>query len=218
MYIRWRARIDIAIIICSIIFVFVQWHNFIFLNLNEKTEIVKYWVHNLGMWAPLAYIFGFVLRPLVLIPATPVAILGGLLFGGLWGTIYVLIGAMCSSICEFLLVRYFLGEKAKIFLKKKVQALNQLVVKHGFSTVFLVRVIPNVAFDLQNCGLALMPIKFTHYFYGTLLGCLPACIFYAFFGNLALNWSAPGKIGILITLAAGLYISKFLVSAKLKNE
>ena len=170
------------------------------------------------MWAPLAYILGFVLRPLLFLPATPVAILGGLLFGSLWGTIYVLMGAMCSSICEFLLVRYFLGEKTKRFLKEKAQTLNKLVVKHGFSTVFLVRIIPNIAFDLQNCGLALMPIKFTHYFYGTLLGCLPACIFYAFFGSIALNWTVPGKIGILVTLGIVLYIFSFLLSTKVNSK
>ena len=213
-------RIGLVIIICSIIIVFAQWHDFIFSNLSEKTEIIKYWVQRLGIWAPLAYIFGFVLRPLVFLPATPVAILGGFLFGGLWGTIYVLIGVMCSSTCEFLLVRYFLGEKTKIFLREKARALNQLVVKHGFSTVFLVRFIPNVAFDLQNCGLALMPIKFKHYFYGTFLGCLPASIFYVFFGNTALNWSVPGKIGILVTLGSCFYILYFLLSTRInfKNE
>lgn len=208
---RWWMKVGIVVIICGIILVFAKWHDFILSNLSEKIEIVKYWVQKLGIWAPLAYIFVFALRPLVFLPATPVAILGGLLFGSLWGTVYILAGAMCSSICEFLLVRYFLEEKAKRFLKEKAQALNQLVVKHGFITVFLIRIIPNVAFDLQNCGLALMPIKFTHYFYGTLLGCLPAIIFYACFGNLVLNWSIPWNIGILVTLGVCLYILRFLL-------
>ncbi len=206
MHTRWRMWIGIGLATCSVIFILIQWHEFIFSNLREKTEIIKYWVGNLGIWAPLVYLLGYVLRPLLLFPAVPFAILGGVLFGSLWGTIYVLIGTMCSSVCEFLLVRYFVGGKAKEFLKEKTRKVNQVVIKHGFLTVFLVRLVPNVAFDLQNCGLALAPVSFTHYFYGTLLGCLPACIFYALLGNIAFNWSVPWAIGFAVSLGICLYL------------
>jgi uncharacterized membrane protein YdjX (TVP38/TMEM64 family) len=191
---------------CCVVLALIQWHEFIFSNLVEKTEIIKCWVSNLGIWAPLTYLLGYVLRPLLFFPAVPFAILGGLLFGSFWGTIYVLIGAMCSSVCEFLLVRYFVGIKAKEFLKEKTRRINQVVIKHGLLAVFLVRLIPNIAFDLQNCGLALTPVSFAHYFYGTLLGCIPACIFYASLGNLAFNWSVPWAIGFVVSLGACLYL------------
>ena len=135
------------------------------------------------------------------------------MFGSFWGTIYVLIGAMCSSICEFLLVRYFVRGKAKEFLKEKTRRVGEVVVKHGFLTVFLVRLIPNVAFDLQNCGLALAPVRFIDYFFGTLLGCLPACIFYASLGNLVFNWSVPWAIGFVVSLGICLYLLRFLFPA-----
>lgn len=192
--------------VCGIILILIQWHEFIFSNLGEKTEIIKCWVGNLGIWAPVVYLLGYVLRPLLLFPAVPFAILGGILFGSFWGTIYVLIGAMCSSICEFLLVRHFVGEKTKEFLRKKTHRISQVVTRHGFLTVFLVRLIPNIAFDLQNCGLALAPVSFAHYFYGTLLGCLPACIFYASLGNLVFNWSVPWAIGFVVSIVICLYL------------
>ncbi len=194
-------------------FVLAQWHEFIFLGLSEKTEIVKYWVLRLGVWAPVVYVLGYILRPLVFFPSTPFAIIGGLLFGSVWGTLYILIGAMCSSVCEFLLARYVVGEKAKQFLKEKSRKMNEVVVKHGLLTVFLVRIIPNVAFDLQNCGLALAPIKFTHFLYGTLLGCLPACILYASLGDFASNWAVPSKVGFMISALVFFYIV-FLLTMK----
>lgn len=218
MHIRWRMWIGIGFATCAVIFILTQWHEFIFSNLGEKTEIIKYWVGNLGIWAPLVYLLGYVLRPLLLFPAVPFAILGGVLFGSFWGTIYVLIGAMCSSICEFLLVRYFVGEKAKEFLRRKTHKISQVVIKHGFLTVFLVRLIPNIAFDLQNCGLALAPVSFTHYFYGTLLGCLPACIFYASLGNLAFNWSVPWAIGFVVSLGICLYLLRLFFPVIRKNN
>lgn len=218
MHIRWRMWLGVGFAICVVIFLLIQWHEFIFSNLSEKTEIMKRWVDNLGIWAPLAYLLGYILRPLLLFPAVPFAILGGVLFGSFWGTIYVLIGAMCSSICEFLLVRYFIGEKAKEFLKRKTRKISQIVIKHGFLTVFLIRIIPNIAFDLQNCGLALAPVSFTDYFFGTLLGCFPACIFYASLGNLVFNWSVPWAIGFVVSLGICLYLLRFLFPVIIEND
>jgi len=210
MRMRWWMWSIIGIITCGIGLLLVQWHGVIFLNLSVKIEIIKHWVAATGIWAPLVYILGYVLRPLVFLPSVPYSILGGLLFGSVWGTAYVLIGAMFSSVCEFLLVRYFIGGKVKKFLREKTLMINQIVTKHGFITVFLVRLIPNVAFDLQNCGLAFTSIKFTHYFYGTLLGCLPACIFYASLGNLAFDWSASWKIGLVVLLGICLYLLRVI--------
>ena len=84
--------IGVGFATCVVIFLLIQWHQLIFSNLSEKTEIIKHWVDNLGIWAPLAYLLGYVLRPLLLFPAVPFAILGGVLFGSFWGAIYVLIG------------------------------------------------------------------------------------------------------------------------------
>jgi uncharacterized membrane protein YdjX (TVP38/TMEM64 family) len=215
---RWWVWAGLGIAACGIILLLVQWHELIFLDLIAKTEIMKHWVTELGVWGPLAYLAGYVLRPLVFFPSTPYAILGGVLFGSVWGTVYVLIGAMCSGVCEFLLVRYFIGEKAKKFLREKTRIISEVVVKHGFTTVFLVRLIPNVAFDLQNCGLAFAPIKFTHYFYGTLLGCLPASIFYASLGSITFDWSSIWKIGVIVSLGVCWYLLYRLLPAATKNE
>jgi len=204
--------------VCGAIFILTKWHDFIFLNISEKTGIVKYWVSILGIWAPLLYIIGFILRPLLFFPSTPYAILGGLLFGTLWGPIYVLIGAICSSICEFLIVRYLVGEKTKEILKSRAKAINNIVTRHGFITVFLIRLIPNVAFDLQNCGMALMPIKFKHYFYGTLLGCFPAAVFYASLGNITFNCFILWKIGFVVSLGIFLYALRLLLITKFNQN
>lgn len=218
MHIRWRMWIGVIFVSCLVIFLLIQWHEFIFSNLSEKTEIIKHAIDNLGIWAPLVYLLGYTLRPLLLFPAVPFAILGGILFGSFWGTIYVLIGAMCSSICEFLIIRYFVGGKAKEFLKSRTRKISQIVINHGFFTVFLIRLIPNIAFDLQNCGLALAPVSFVDYFFGTLLGCLPACIFYASLGNLAFNWSVSWWIGFVVSLGMCLYLLRFFFPAiKEKN-
>jgi len=214
---RW-IWIVIPIVICVAVFALTRWHIFIFSHLSEKTEIFKCWVNKLGIWAPAVYLIGYVLRPLIFFPSTPFAILGGVLFGNIWGTLYVLVGTMLSGVCEFFIVRYLVKEKTKQYLKQKAPIANQIVEKHGFLTVFLVRLIPNVAFDLQNCGLALTSIKFRDYFYGTLLGCLPACIFYASFGHYLINRPTPLGLGFAILLIAIFIIFCRFYASKIKNK
>jgi len=46
---------------------------------------------------------------------------------------------------------------------------------------------------------------------GTLLGCLPACIFYASFGNLALNWSVPWQVGFVVSFGICLFLLRFFL-------
>lgn len=200
-----------VIIIFGVLFMLSPWLDFSLQNIDKKVEMVKLWSGKFGPWAPLAYLLGFTLRPLVFFPASIFAVLGGVLFGSAFGTVYVLIGAMCSGVCEFIIARYFLGNRARLFMERHSRVVIPIMAKHGFMTVFLVRIIPNVAFDLQNFGLAFTPVRFWHFFWGTLFGCLPACVFYASLGDAALNWSAPSKIGLAVSIGACLLILRALI-------
>jgi uncharacterized membrane protein YdjX (TVP38/TMEM64 family) len=215
---RFWIKIAVLVAVCLLAFAIVRWQGLLFSNINDKLGIAKCWVQKFGILAPLIYIFAYILRPLIFIPATPFAILGGLLFGSAWGTFYVLLGAMCSSVCEFLVVRYLAGEKTRDYFTEKAKVLDKVFRGHGFVTVFLVRLIPNVAFDLQNCILAITPVKFKDYFFGTLLGCLPASIFYSSIGNIALNLSVTWKIGFVVSVVLCLYIVYSLFFSKRNNK
>ncbi len=208
MYKRWWFLAIAAIALCVVVALVALGHTLPLLHFSVKTEIFSCWIKKLGIWGPVVYLLGYVVRPLVLIPSVPFAILGGVLFGSFWGALYIMVGTICSSVVEFTIVRYFIGEKAKQFLKKRAQGISQVVKNNGFVTVFFVRLIPNVAFDLQNCGLALAPIKFSDYFYGTIFGCLPACIFYASFGRLVTKGSIFLGVSLVLLLIATLYIAK----------
>ena len=157
-------------------------------DIVHRLEPLRSWVKSFGVWAPLAFILLFVVRPFILLSSAVVAMLGGLLFGWFNGAGYVLIGAMLSGVFEFLFIRRFAGEKIKQYVKEKAPGIVNATERHGFLTIFLVRVIPNVAFDLQNCALALTPARFVPYFWGTLFGCLPAIAFFTFVGSQAASF------------------------------
>ena len=149
-------------------------------DMAHRLEPVRLWVKSFGILAPLVFIVLFVMRPFILLSSALVAMLGGLLFGWLNGASYVLIGALLSGSFEFWFIRRFAGEKIRQRVKERAPDILKVTEQHGFLTIFLVRVIPNVAFDLQNCALALTPARFWPYFWGTFFGCLPAIAFLTF--------------------------------------
>jgi len=163
-----------------------QCHSFSPAEVVHRLEPLRSWVKSFGLWAPVVYIGLFILRPIALLPSAPVTFLGGLLFGIVNGVIFVLIGSALSSALEFNFIRHFASAKIINFVREKAPKIANATEKRGFLTVFLVRFIPNVAFDLQNCALALTPVRFSDYFWGTLVGCFPAILFYVFLGNQAL--------------------------------
>lgn len=157
-------------------------------DIAHRVEPFRVWVKSFGVWAPAAFVILFVARPFILLSSAVVAILGGLLFGWLYGAVYVLIGVMLSGTFEFWFIRRFAGEKIKQQVREQAPGIVNVTEQHGFLTVFLVRIVPNVAFDFQNCALALTPARFGAYFWGTFFGCLPAILFYTFVGNQAVSF------------------------------
>jgi hypothetical protein len=63
-------------------------------------------IDGLGAWAPLVFVLGYVAAVVAFVPALPLTILGGLVFGAAWGTVYVAIAATTGACLSFLIARY----------------------------------------------------------------------------------------------------------------
>jgi uncharacterized membrane protein YdjX (TVP38/TMEM64 family) len=177
-------------------------------------HLIKEKVEALGIWIPLIYVLFYILRPLILFPATILSILGGVIFGYFWGIILVLIGAMLSAVTEFLLSRYFVRKSIMALLNDdRLFNLDSVVRKHGFKTVLLIRLIPNVAFDIQNFSLGLSGVKFKEYLLGTFLGIIPANFIYVYLGYSCLKIKYLWKTVVILSILLIFYFS----SKKLVN-
>ena len=64
------------------------------LSVLTDKQALREWVDGLGVWGPLAIIFmmitAIVMSP---IPSGPIAMVAGAIYGPVWGTAYVVIGA-----------------------------------------------------------------------------------------------------------------------------
>ena len=65
---------------------------------REGLGRLRQWVETLGVLGPPAFIGCYVLTAVAFVPALPMSVLGGLLFGPLWGTVYASIGSTLGAL------------------------------------------------------------------------------------------------------------------------
>ncbi|KAG7592675.1 SNARE domain associated Golgi protein [Arabidopsis thaliana x Arabidopsis arenosa] len=150
------------------------------------------------------------------IPALPLTMSAGLLFGPLVGTIIVSISGTMAASVAFLIARYFARERILKLVEdnKKFLAIDKAIGENGFRVVTLLRLSPLLPFSLGNYLYGLTSVKFVPYVLGSWLGMLPGSWAYVSagaFGRAIIqeesNVGLPGGNGQLLTLGVGLLVT-----------
>ena len=166
-------------------------------------ERVRAFVLSFGVSAPLIYILVYG-QPLLPLPASLMMGLAGAAFGKTWGTVYAMLGAMLRAVTEFFVARLLGREAVAKLLKGNAAALNQRLGEDGFKAVLLIRLIPNLPFDVQNYGLGFSRVKAAPYLLATFLGVLPGCVLFVCLGESLLDPKQIWKLALMIMLIIGL--------------
>ncbi len=187
-----------------------------FSRITEETFKEK--VDSFGFWGPVIYIIVYVLRPLILFPAGVLSASAGLTWGPVKGFLILQIGANISAVVEFLIARHLARSRIEGFLKGKMLNLDEKIEKHGFLTVLLVRLIPNVPWDIQNLSLGLTNVKFRDYFLATLIGIMPGSFAFVFFGASLIKVLFNPKNFWWILIAAAVLGAVYLLQKYLRKR
>ncbi len=145
-------------------------------------ETLQAEIRSYGIWGPVAYIVFYLLRPLVLFPAGVLSAAAGIIWG-LKGLAFLLIAAYISAVAEFVFARYFAREAVEQLVKGKMANIDKAIERRGFLTVLLIRLIPNVAWDIQNLGLGITKVRFRDYFLATVIGIIPGSFVLVYLGS-----------------------------------
>jgi len=205
-------KLFLVIAFLTVIFIALRFFNVDFSKVT--IESFKEKIDSFGIWGPIIYIVLYVFRPLILFPAAVFSASAGAIWG-LKGLIYLVIGANLSAIAEFLIARYFAREMVEKLIQGKFSKIDQAVEKKGFITVLLIRLIPNVAWDIQNLALGLTKVKFRDYALATLIGILPGSFALVYFGSSSISVITNPKhfwkiIVAFVILGAVYYLQQFL--------
>lgn len=149
-----------------------------------EQEALRSLIHGYGMLAPLCYMLIYTLAPALFLPALPLTIAGGILFGPLWGVVYTITSATLGACLAFLISRYLARDwVARKLRSPRWRKLDEDVQRHGWKVVAFTRLIPLFPFNLLNYAFGLTKVKFLHYALATFICMLPACIAFIVFSS-----------------------------------
>jgi len=197
------------------IFLALRYFNVNFSGVSK--ERLRDTIRSLGVWGPVVYIALYVARPLIFFPAGILSAAAGFIWG-LKGLLYLLIAANISSTVEFFFARSFGRDAVARLLKGRMRDLDERIEKHAFLTVLLIRLIPNVAWDIQNLGLGLTKVGFADYFVATFIGIVPGSFAFVFFGASLIEVLANPRNFWMIFAAAAIFAGVYLLRERVKRR
>lgn len=130
-----------------------------------------------GVWAPALFVLCYALATSLLLPATPLNLLAGAVFGPLAGVLLTSAGALAGAVADFALARSVGRRGAADPLTQKWPAVGNELRKGGAWYVFAMRLLPVIPYGVVSYAAGVSPIRFRDYFWsslpGTVLGILP---------------------------------------------
>ncbi len=186
-------------------------------------------IDSLGAVGALAFIGLYIIGAVAFLPGTILTLGAGVVFGVVWGSVYVFVGATLGATAAFLVGRYLArGWVAnKIAGNKKFAAIDQAVGREGLKIVLLTRLSPVFPFILLNYAFGITGVSLRDYFIGS-VGMIPGTIMYVYIGSLAGNLAMIGTeaqptnptvqwairiVGLIATIAVTVYVTRIAQKA-----
>eukprot|EP01026_Neomeris_dumetosa_P031342 TRINITY_DN2486_c0_g1_i4.p1 TRINITY_DN2486_c0_g1~~TRINITY_DN2486_c0_g1_i4.p1 ORF type:complete len:333 (+),score=51.67 TRINITY_DN2486_c0_g1_i4:193-1191(+) len=194
-------------------------------------EVFIHVVENWGIWGILSYGVVYTGLEVLAVPAIPLTMTAGVIFGILPGTIVVSIAGTIAATISFLIARYVARERVMkiVGTNSKLAAIDRAIAKDGFSVVVLLRLSPLLPLAISNYFYGLTSVDLTSYVLGSWLGMLPGTFAYVFAGSASRNVFLEGQagsglawwqiaLGIGSTVLALLYVGRVAKRALEKYE
>lgn len=161
------------------IFTIYQFELINLLKLENFSEL-RNKILSLGIFSVLGFFGLYILSCIFMLPGLPVTLLGGALFGPLFGSIYTILSASIGLACSFLIARYGVRD---ILIKKFnssniFKKINEGVAHEGWRMLIITRLVPIFPFSLQNYLYGLTNINFFLYWTLSTLLIIPGTVAY----------------------------------------
>ncbi|WP_434303436.1 TVP38/TMEM64 family protein [Clostridium botulinum] len=208
-------------LIVIIVAVFLAKHGHTIRRMNIR-RTVKY-IRSCGKFSSICFLLVYALKPLVLIiPASMLSLVGGILFGPVKGFILNMLGFFLSGSLAFWLSRLLGKSFVDKILRGRAVELDNNIEKEGFKIIFLLRFPPIFPYDPLSYASGLTKMKYKHFVLGSLLGVIPETLCYSYMGKNVMNpltskFIVPVLLVILTTII-GIYVYKKSKINVVKNE
>jgi uncharacterized membrane protein YdjX (TVP38/TMEM64 family) len=146
-------------------------------------------------WGAAVFVPLYAIWVTLLLPGVWASMLAGALYGTVWGSVLVFVGACLGAEAAFLLGRTWLRAWARQRLAAvpRLQAIEQAVSREGLRLVLLTRLSPAFPFSLLNLAYGLSDVSLRDYTLG-LIGIVPGTILFCGLGALAGDVARFGEV------------------------
>jgi uncharacterized membrane protein YdjX (TVP38/TMEM64 family) len=181
-------------------------------------------IQSLGPLGALAFIGLYIVATVAFLPGSVLTLGAGVVFGVVYGSLFVFVGATIGATAAFLVGRYLARDwvSKKIEGNEKFSAIDRAVGREGFKIVLLTRLSPVFPFNVLNYAYGLTGVSLKDYFFGS-VGMFPGTVMYVYIGSLAGDLATIGQadqptnvgvqwairiIGFIATVAVTVYVTK----------
>ncbi|MEO8351857.1 MAG: VTT domain-containing protein [Chthoniobacteraceae bacterium] len=152
-------------------------------NLTEWLTQSQEQFTRLGWMGVLGYAFIIMVVQVFCTPLSPLAMMGGMIFGFGRGYAAITLGTAGGAVVNFLLSRYILREPIlrRLARSEKFRLIDQAIGQEGGRIVFLLRFCP-IPFGFANYCFGLTAIPLIPYWIATVVAVVPANAFLTYIG------------------------------------
>ncbi len=132
-------------------------------------------------WGPAVFIAFYMVRPLVLFPATILTVLGGLAFGPVWGSVWTVLATTLSTAVTYAVGRFFGSDRLVTKFRTLTGRLLDQALDRPFETALIMRLL-YLPFDLVGYAAGFLRLRYVPFAIGSLIGTVPGTLAFVGFG------------------------------------
>ncbi len=213
-----KSKIALLLVVAALVTGFFAFNLGQYLTLeffeSQRTAIEDFHRENPVQTAVFYFLIYVAVTGLSLPGAALMTLIGGAIFGLLWGTIVISFASTIGATVAFLVSRFLLRDWVQERFGDKLTAVNTGVRRDGSFYLFTLRLVPVFPFFVINLAMGLTPIRTLTFYLVSQLGMLPGTLVYVNAGTQLARVESLGGILSVELIAAFTLLGVFPLIAK----
>ncbi|WP_318719668.1 MULTISPECIES: TVP38/TMEM64 family protein [unclassified Roseofilum] len=158
---------------------------------SSKLEL---WLESTGFWTPLFFMMVYIISTLLILPTTPLNLMGGVIFGPWLGLFWTSLASIISALIGFGLTRITGQKMVSDKLKGYWKAMDAEMYQGGVFYIFAIRLLPVIPYGIVNFAAGLTSVSFKDYLLGTAIGTILGLFPFILLGSEGVKAIQTGEI------------------------
>ncbi|MBP7275599.1 MAG: TVP38/TMEM64 family protein [Kiritimatiellae bacterium] len=162
---------------------------------------LEQYIESLGGWGLWALVAFGLLGPLLFLPRWPIAVVCGLLYGVVWGSLLANTVSAAGAVLHYAAARWAMKRPSSRWIVRAQARAVEWPGHRAFAVLFFMRAFPLTSFVATNILAGGLKIPWRTYIGASFLGMIPSTVMYAALGKVAKKPGA-GWYSLILALLA----------------